>query len=140
MSINIARPNIVVSSLDMERLEALIDALPAAQADNCAALLEELARAELVEPEAMPPDVVSMNSRVRFVLDNAPEAIEMTLAYPKDVNGAADKLSVLTPIGNALLGLKAGDSIAWTRPDGDSCQVRVVEVVYQPERAGELHR
>ena len=80
MSINIARPNIVVSSLDMERLEALIDSLPAAQADNCAALLEELARAELVEPEAMPPDVVSMNSRVRFVLDNAPEAIEMTLA------------------------------------------------------------
>lgn len=140
MSINIARPHIVVSSLDMERLEALIDSLPAAQADNCAALLEELARAELVEPEAMPPDVVSMNSRVRFVLDDAPEAIEMTLAYPKDVNGAADRLSVLTPIGNALLGLKAGDSIAWTRPDGAPCQVRVVEVVYQPERAGELHR
>ena len=140
MSINIARPNIVVSSLDMERLEALIDSLPAAQADNCAALLEELARAELVEPEEMPPDVVSMNSSVRFVLDDAPDAIEMTLTYPKDVNGAPDKLSVLTPIGNALLGLKAGDSITWTRPDGAACQVRVVEVVYQPERAGELHR
>lgn len=134
------RPNIVVSSLDMERLEALIDSLPAAQADNCAALLDELARAELVEPDAMPPDVVSMNSRVRFILDDAAEPIEMTLAYPKDVNGAADKLSVLTPIGNALLGLKAGDSIAWTRPDGAPCQVRVTEVVYQPERAGELHR
>ena len=134
------RPNIVVSSLDMERLEALIDSLPAAQADNCAALLEELARAELVEPEDMPPDVVSMNSRVRFLLDDAAEPMEMTLAYPKDVHGEADKLSVLTPIGNALLGLKTGDSIAWTRPDGTACQVRVVEVVYQPERAGELHR
>ena len=140
MSINIATPSIVVSSLDMERLEALIDSLPAAQADNCAALLEELARAELVEPEDMPPDVVTMNSRVRFVLDNAPEAIEMTLAYPKDVHGADDKLSVLTPIGNALLGLKAGDSIGWTRPDGAACQVRVVDVLYQPERSGELHR
>ena len=88
----------------------------------------------------MPPDVVSMNSRVRFVLDDAAEPIEMTLAYPKDVHGEADKLSVLTPIGNALLGLKAGDSIAWTRPDGAECQVRVLEIVYQPERAGQLHR
>jgi len=134
------RPNIVVSSLDMERLEALIDSLPAAQADNCAALLEELARAELVEPEDMPPDVVTMNSRVRFVLDDQAEEFDMALAYPKDVHGEPDKLSVLTPVGNALLGLKVGESIAWTRPDGAAFQVRVLGIVYQPERAGELHR
>lgn len=134
------RPNIVVSSLDIERLEALIDSLPAAQADNCAALLEELSRAEMVEPEDMPPDVVTMNSRVRFVLDGQAEEFDMQLAYPKDVNGAADKLSVLTPVGNALLGLKVGDSIDWKRPDGGAFQVRVLDIVYQPERAGELHR
>jgi regulator of nucleoside diphosphate kinase len=88
----------------------------------------------------MPSDVVTMNSRVRFVLDNASDEFDMSLAYPKDVNGAADKLSVLTPVGNALLGLKVGDSIDWTRPDGGLFEVTVREIVYQPERAGDLHR
>ena len=134
------RPPIVVSSLDMERLEHLLDSLPAAQAGTRAALLEELARAELVEPEQMPADVVTMNSRVRFVLDDNPDEFDMALAYPKDVDGAPDKLSVLTPVGNALLGLKVGDSIAWTRPDGGRFEVTVCAIVYQPERAGELHR
>jgi regulator of nucleoside diphosphate kinase len=117
----------------MERLENLLDSLPAAQAGTRDTLLGELARADLVEPEDMPRDVVTMNSRVRFVLD-------MSLAYPKDVNGAEDKLSVLTPVGNALLGLKVGDSIDWTRPDGGRFEVTVREIVYQPERAGDLHR
>jgi regulator of nucleoside diphosphate kinase len=134
------RPPIVVSSLDMERLENLLDSLPAAQAGTRDALLGELARADLVEPEDMPRDVVTMNSRVRFVLDHAPGEFDMSLAYPKDVNGAQDKLSVLTPVGNALLGLKVGDSIDWTRPDGGRFEVTVREIVYQPERAGDLHR
>jgi len=134
------RPPIVVSSLDMERLETLLDSLPAAQAGTRDTLLDELARAELVEPEDMPQDVVTMNSRVRFVLDNAPQEFDLSLAYPKDVDGAGDKLSVLTPVGSALLGLKVGDSIAWTRPDGGRFDVTVRAIVYQPERAGDLHR
>ena len=139
------RPPIVVSSLDMDRLELLLDSLPAAQAGTRETLLEELARAELVEPENMPCNVVTMNSRVRFVLDGAPEEFalqefDMSLAYPKDVGGAPDKLSVLTPVGNALLGLTEADRIAWTRPDGGRFKVTVREIVYQPERAGDLHR
>ncbi|MBD8530237.1 MULTISPECIES: nucleoside diphosphate kinase regulator [unclassified Massilia] len=134
------RPPIVVSSLDMERLETLLDSLPAAQAGTRDTLLDELARAELVEPEDMPQDVVTMNSRVRFVLDNAPQEFDLSLAYPKDVDGGGDKLSVLTPVGSALLGLKVGDSIEWTRPDGGRFDVTVREIVYQPERAGDLHR
>ena len=134
------RPPIVVSSLDMERLEHLLDSLPAAQAGTRATLLDELARAELVEPEDMPRDVVTMNSRVRFVLDEGAQEFDMSLAYPKDLDGAPDKLSVLTPVGTALLGLRVGDSIDWTRPDGGRFEVTVREIVYQPERAGELHR
>jgi len=133
------RPNIVISSLDMERLEALLETLPAAQARAQEALLAELARAEVVDPEDMPDDVVTMNSRVRFVLDDA-EELEMLLVYPKDVDGSPDKLSILTPIGNALLGVRTGDGITWSRPDGAACIVTVREVVYQPERAGALHR
>jgi len=134
------RPPITVSSLDMERLEHLLDSLPSAQSPMRDTLLDELARATLVEPADMPADVVTMNSRVRFVLDDAAQEFDMSLAYPKDVNGEADKLSILTPVGNALLGLKVGDSIDWARPDGGRFEVTVREIVYQPERAGELHR
>ena len=64
----------------------------------------------------------------------------MTLVYPKDVNGAADRISVLAPVGSALLGLSAGDELDWPRPGGEMMTVRVLDVVYQPERAGEFHR
>lgn len=134
------KPPIVVSSLDMERLEQLLDSLPENQAGTRSALFEELARAELVEPEQMPANVVTMNSRVRFALDGAQEVFDLLLAYPKDMQGASDKLSVLTPVGNALLGLREGDTISWTRPDGGRFDVTVREIVYQPERAGALHR
>jgi regulator of nucleoside diphosphate kinase len=56
------------------------------------------------------------------------------------MNGEPDRISVLAPVGSALLGLSAGDQITWPRPDGDGMQVKIVEVVYQPERAGEWHR
>ena len=134
------RPNIVVSSIDMDRLETLLDSLPAAQSAAKHALLEELSRAELLEPADMPPDVVTMNSRVRFALDRPAEEFTLTLAYPKDMQPGDERISVLTPVGNALLGLACGDSIDWTRPDGASFNLTVLDVLYQPERAGELHR
>ena len=134
------RPPIVVSSLDMERLEHMLDSLPPAQAATRETLLAELARAELVEPQDMPRDVVTMNSRVRFVTGDAAQEFDMSLAYPKDLDGAPGKLSVLTPVGSALLGLKVGDSIDWTGPGGAHFDVTVREIVYQPERAGDLHR
>jgi regulator of nucleoside diphosphate kinase len=134
------RPNIVVSSVDMDRLEALLDALPSAQSAARHALLEELSRAELVEPADMPPDVVTMNSRVRFALDQPAEEFTLTLAYPKDMRPGDDRISVLAPVGNALIGLAAGDSIDWSRPDGAAFKLTVLDVLYQPERAGELHR
>ena len=134
------RPNIIVSSVDMQRLETLLDALPAAQADVRNVLLDELARAELVEPDEMPPHVVTMNSRVRFTLDAPAEEFNLTLAYPKDMQPDGGHISILSPVGNALIGLAAGDSIDWQRPDGASFQLTVLKVLYQPERAGELHR
>jgi regulator of nucleoside diphosphate kinase len=134
------RPNIIVSSVDMQRLETLLDSLPAAQAAARNVLLDELSRAELVEPGAMPPQVVTMNSRVRFTLDAPAEEFDLTLAYPKDMRPDGAHLSILSPVGNALIGLAVGDSIDWQRPDGASFQLTVLEVLYQPERAGELHR
>jgi len=132
--------SIVVSWLDLERLERILDRLPAAQANARDALLGELERAELVEPWDMPPDVVTMNSRVRFRFAGSEEDVTMTLSYPKDMHDSGEQLSVLTPVGTALLGLRVGGSITWQRPGGGSFEATVLGVEYQPERAGELHR
>lgn len=134
------KPNIIVSSLDAERLEILLDALPPAQAAAHDGLLDELGRAEIVAPADMPPGVVTMNSTVRFQIDTPREELRLTLVYPRDLAGTADAISILTPIGSALLGLSVGDAIDWPRPDGQLVRVRILEVLYQPEQAGALVR
>ena len=97
-------------------------------------------RAEIRDPADMPPDVVTMNSTVRFKMQNSENEFCLTLVYPKDVQGDESRISVLAPVGSALLGLKVGDSIAWPGPAGRTIEVEILEVVYQPERAGELPR
>lgn len=134
------KPSITVSWLDLERIERLLDRLPAAQARARDSLLEELGRADMVEPWEMPTDVVSMNSRVRFCFAGSSEEFTLTLSYPKDMQDDAEQLSVLTPVGTAMLGLRVGDSIAWQRPGGGDFVLTVLGIEYQPERAGELHR
>jgi regulator of nucleoside diphosphate kinase len=131
---------VILTSQDFDRLEALLGSMPAAAFPGRAALQAELERAEIVEPENVPPDVVTMNSTVRFKLLETGEEFLLTLVYPKDVQGQSDRISVLAPVGSALLGLSVGNELEWPRPGGGVSTVRVVEVAYQPERAGELHR
>ena len=133
------RPPITVSTLDAERLERLLDTLPGEAFPGKAALLEELARADFVDPEQVPPTVVTMNSTVRFRVESAPDEFELTLVYPKDVDGSGTRISVFAPVGSALLGLSQGDEITWPGPGGEALRVRILEVVYQPERAGVFH-
>jgi regulator of nucleoside diphosphate kinase len=130
-------PPITVSSLDLERLEALI----AANEDNdtAVALEEELSRATVVAPGEIPPTVVTMNSTVRFSILEGGDQFELTLRYPKDA-GAPGTVSVLAPIGAALLGLSVGEEIDWPIPGRGHRRVRILDVVYQPERTGDLHR
>jgi regulator of nucleoside diphosphate kinase len=132
------RPNITITSLDAERLERLIEGLPAAAPGR--ALEEELARADIVAPQAIPPNVVTMNSTVRFKVDASNEEFTLTLVYPKDLDGSNDKISVLAPVGSALLGLATGDEIDWPKPGGGLVRVRIIEVTYQPERSGDYTR
>ena len=131
---------IVLTSLDFDRLEALLDSLPANAFPGKAVLETELRRAEIVAPEKIPPNVVTMNSTVRFTIAESGEDFRLTLVYPKDVEGEADRISVLAPVGSALLGLSVGDELEWPRPGGGRSTVRVIDVLYQPERSGELHR
>jgi len=129
----------IVSSRDLERIEALLAATPERTLPGKGALIEELDRADIRAPHEMPPDVVTMNSTVRFAMAVPPKEFCLTLVYPEDADGT-DRLSVLTPVGSALLGLAAGDAIEWPRPRGGMLRVDVLEVVAQPEREGKLLR
>lgn len=131
---------ITVSSRDLDRIEDLLESLPADACPGKAALLAELDQAEVVEPREVPPTLVTMNSTVRFAIVETREEFCMTLVYPKDLNGAPDRVSVLAPVGSALLGLSVGDELDWRRPGGRHVTVKVLDVPYQPERAGEYHR
>ena len=133
------KPDITISSLDAERLELLLEALKP-DATGRAELEAELARASVVEPQQMPANVVTMNSTVKFVMQTSGEAFEMTLVYPKDADSSGKTVSILAPVGSALLGLTQGDEIEWPNPAGGMTTIQVTEVTYQPERDGALHR
>ena len=134
------KPKVIISSLDAERLEKLIDALPDTAFPGKKDLEAELARAQIVAPKDVPPTVVTMNSTVRFAVESSHDEFQLTLVYPKDLDASGEKISILAPVGSALLGLSQGDEIEWPKPGGGVLRVRIKEVVYQPERAGEHHR
>lgn len=134
------RPNVVVSSTDIDRLETLLSSLPDGAFPGKDALEAELDRADIVDPEKVPENVVTMNSTVRFRVESSREEFNLTLVYPKDMDSSGDKISILAPVGSALLGLSQGDKIEWPKPGGGMLSVYIEEVVYQPERSGEYHR
>jgi regulator of nucleoside diphosphate kinase len=126
-------PRIVVTSSDMERLRTLIDTTAGDKAD---VLDAELTRAVVVEPAEVPPDVVTMNSRVVYRDEESNETREVTLSYPKDASLEQGRVSVLAPVGAALLGLSVGQEIDWTVPGGRHKRLRILAVPYQPQAAG----
>src|SRR5690606_6988499 len=109
------RPNIVISSLDADRLERLLESLPGGSFPGKAALETGLMRADIVEPDEVPATVVTMNSKVRFRVTSSKEEFTLTLVYPRDMDGSSDRISILAPVGSALLGLSQGDEIEWPK-------------------------
>ena len=134
------RPKVIMSSRDADRLETLLNSLSDEAFPGKAELEAELARAKIVKPKDVPSTVVSMNSTVKFRVESSSEEFNLTLVYPKDMDSSGDKISILAPVGSALLGLSHGDEIEWPKPGGGLLRVRIEEIVYQPERSGEYHR
>lgn len=132
-------PPITMSSLDQARLERLLESDAYRQLPGIDELLSEMDRATVVKPVDVPRDVVTMNSTVRFVDDSNGAEFEFTLVYPADA-GKPDTISVLAPVGSALLGLSVGQSIVWQVPGGRGLDLRVTAIVRQPEAEGEYHR
>ena len=125
-----------MSIRDVRRLEALL-----AQSDSLATglverLEREIGRADVREPDAIPRDVVTMNSTVTCLDEGSGETRELRLVYPRDADASRGHVSVLAPVGAALLGLSVGQSIDWPLPGGRSTRLTVSAVLYQPEASG----
>lgn len=107
-----------------------------AELDSLRALVR---RGEVIPPDGVPPDMITMNSR--FVLRDPDTGEQRTcmLVYPAQEAPAVGRISVLSPMGQALLGAHVGEEVAWVSTSGDP-QVAIVDrIVYQPESAGHLH-
>ena len=133
-------PPIIVSNRDFNRLEQLLDSPGLRRHPAAVALMDELNRADVLPPEQMPEGVVTMHSTVECEDELAGERHTLTLVYPHESNVDSGHVSVLAPVGSALLGLRVGDSIDWPMPSGRSARLHVLAIRFQPEAAGELHR
>lgn len=131
---------ITLSRLDVERIEQLLDAPALRESPAAKRLRLEFDRASIVEPKAMPADVVSMNSSADCVDESTDSHYTLTLVYPKDADADAGKISILAPVGSALLGLRVGQTIDWPGHGGRTLRLKVTAIHYQPEAAGDLHR
>jgi len=131
------QPPIYLTQTDLDRLWDLLEAYPTGSGGRRFDKLEdELVRAVIMPRDQIPKDVVTMNSRVVFEDETTAQRREVTLVYPGKADINAGKISILVPVGTALLGLRAGQSIDWELPGGQKRRYRIIEVPYQPEAAG----
>jgi regulator of nucleoside diphosphate kinase len=120
-------PSIIVCDSDHERLTDLATAAIEHMPTVASELLAEMNRAEVVKDDAVPPSVVRMGSTVTFRSDDGQQR-RVTLVFPRDADIAQGRISVLTPVGAALIGLSEGQSIKWTTRDGRRHELTVIDV------------
>ena len=130
--------NIYITEPDYNRLSALIEKTREGNGVDRQYLnkLEaELDRAEIVDAENIPANVITMRSTVRLKDLVSGEENTYSLVFPTEADFSQGKISVLAPIGTAILGYKSGDTIEWTVPSGLR-RLKVDTIIYQPEAAG----
>ena len=133
--------HIYITDFDLERLRNLMgDAKSKAGRDSrhLQELERELDRATVVDSREVPPNVITMNSKVALVDVDTGEKMTLTLAFPSDASMENGRISVLAPIGTAMIGYRKGDVIEWEVPAGPR-RLEVRELLYPPESAGYYH-
>jgi len=120
-------PPIAIRPRDIERLGRLADAAMEKYPQTAEFLSREVARANVLNSPDAPAGLVSMGSRVEFRCDGESASRKVTLVYPHEADAEAGRVSVLTPIGAALIGLSVGQSIEWQTPSGDWRSVTVLQ-------------
>lgn len=131
--------NIVLTSQDLERLKKLVaeesEFGKAKESKELKALQIELERAHVVEAAQIPSGTITMNSKFLMKHLNFEEKTEYSLVYPEDADFLENKISVMAPIGTAMLGYHEGDEIDWQVPEG-TVRLKIEKVLYQPEASG----
>ncbi|MDP2213430.1 nucleoside diphosphate kinase regulator [Phenylobacterium sp.] len=127
-SLAAARPNIILSETDADRITDLALGARQRAPDVARLLLEEVERAEVRPDAETPADIAGMGARVEFVDQTHGEARAVTLVYPAEADIAAGRISILTPVGAGLLGLRPGQAIQWPDREGHERELRVVSV------------
>lgn len=133
--------NIYVTENDVKRLQALLEVAKQSQyygSDELQKLGAELNRALVVASKDVPRDVITMNSKVRLLDLETKEEMTYTLVFPDEADFAEGKISVLAPIGTAMLGYRAGDTFSWQVPAGIR-RIKILAILYQPEASGDYH-
>ena len=131
-----------ITSQDKDRLEDVLAEVAVSDSrkrGDLNALLEELQRAVIVDPQEVPNDVITMNSRADLLDLESGETLTFTLVFPMDANVEEGRISVLAPIGAGMLGYRVDDEFEWNVPAGVR-RMRVTRVDYQPEAAGDFDR
>ncbi len=132
---------IILTDYDAKRLEALINGRKHTTFRDKSNLLEleyELSRAAVVDIKHVPSNIVTMNSKVLLRDIDSDKEMVMTLVFPRDAHIEGGKISVLTPVGTAILGYAEGDTIEWPVPGGVK-RIKIEKVLYQPEASGDYH-
>ena len=133
--------SIQITELDLARLQKLVESANYTELrgrDYLACLRAELERARVVAPEAVPEAVITMNSTAVLVDVDTRQEETYTLVFPEHADPDRGRISVLAPIGMAMLGYQVGDTFEWPVPDGVR-RLKVKKILYQPESAGDYH-
>jgi regulator of nucleoside diphosphate kinase len=129
-----------ISEYDLDRLQTLIDNASPQSRDQAHVqeLEQELERGIVMAPKDIPGDVITMNSKVLLRDMESGETVEYTLVFPHHADIQQRKISILAPIGTAMIGYRVGDVIEWKVPAGMK-RLKVEKILYQPEAAGDYH-
>lgn len=132
-AINVSYPSIHVTSEDNIRLQEVIESFKGGDMDHedCSALELELKRAIVIESRHLPSDIVTMHSRVELIDLDTSERMVYTLVYPGESKAGDGDISVVAPLGSAMLGYRTGDEFEWISPDGPR-RLIVEKVLHQP--------
>lgn len=131
---------ITITEADFDRLRTLVESphYRATHSSSVTTLSEELEQRKLVDSRKIPKGIVTMHSKVRVRDRDEDETEEYTLVYPEQADINEGKLSVLAPLGMALLGAKVGQVVRFEAPAGLR-RLKVEKILYQPEAAGDMH-
>ena len=133
------QPSIFLTTKDVEKLRDLIREAFHTEyrgSDYLKQLAGEIEKASVVRSDQIPSDVITLNSTARIADQETNEEMIYSLVFPEDADTSQGKISILAPIGTAMLGYKVGDTFEWDTPGGKRV-IRVEEILYQPEASGD---